>query len=282
MLNRFIYTFLLTITLSVIGKSTSQLGLAVDNFTLTDINGITYDLDQMMREGTHVILNFGTTWAPSSWNYEKTETLSNINKLYDLDGGNKVVTLFLEADVNTDLSCIQGNQNCNFSSMGDWSKLVNYPIINLTQEEINMLKNYEITEFPTVYGIKPDRSISSLGQADMNRVMNWINGTSFAADIKIIDYIKEKAQGDLLQPIDFDKVRSKPFLNISPSIANLSHETSEHSTFKYSNKFAEENLEEKEFNIFKILELVELDMSADDAHISIDYQKKRHQTLSIS
>jgi hypothetical protein len=253
------------------------LGLAADNFTLTDINGVTYDLDQMMTEGTHVILNFGTTWAPSSWNYEKTQTLSNINKLYDLDGGNKVVTLFLETDINTNVSCINGTQNCNFSSMGDWSKLVDYPIINLTQEEINMLKNYEITEFPTVYGIKPDRSISSLGQADMNRVLNWINGTSFASDIKIIDYLTEKTQGDMLQPLQFGKVQSKQIFKNSYSIANLSQKTTELSSFKYTNKFVEENLEEKTINIFEILELVEIDMSAEDAYTTVEYKEKRDQ-----
>jgi len=275
MLNRLFYTFVLVVSFSVLGKSSSQLGLAVDNFTLTDINGVTYDLDQMMREGTHVILNFGTTWAPSSWNYEKTETLSNINKLYDLDGGSKVVTLFLEADVKTDLNCINGNHDCNFSSMGAWSKLINYPIINLTQEEIDMLKNYEITEFPTVYGIKPDRSISSLGQADMNRVMNWINGTSFASDIKIIDYLTEKTQADLLLPIQFDKEQTKRHTKNVPSIVSLSLETYELSSFKYANKFVEENLDEKAFNIFEILELLEIDMSADDAYTTLEYKEKR-------
>jgi hypothetical protein len=275
MLNRLFYTFVLVVSFSVLGKSTSQLGLAVDNFTLTDINGVTYDLDEMMREGTHVILNFGTTWAPSSWNYEKTQTLSNINKLYDLDGGNKVVTLFLETDINTNVSCINGTQNCNFSSMGDWSKLVDYPIINLTQEEINMLKNYEITEFPTVYGIKPDRSISSLGQADMNRVLHWINGTSFASDIKIIDYLTEKTQGDLLQPIQFGKVQSKLISNNSYSIINVSEEASELSSFKYTHKFVEQNLDEKAFNIFEVLELLEIDMSAEDAYTNVEYKEKR-------
>jgi hypothetical protein len=253
-------------------NANNSYGFAVNNFTLTDIEGNNYDLDQMMREGKHVILNFGTTWAPSSWNYEKTQTLSNINKLYQMDDKDKVVILFLETDLNTDVACINGSIDCNYSSMGNWAEMIDYPIINLTQEELDYLRNYKIDEYPTVYGIKPDRTISSLGQADMNRVVNWLEGTSIAmADMPSINVLDQMAKASLYQPLNFDeKVVSSTA--VAPIIAvnfvkNISISAND---YNYSNKFSDESTDnvEGDLNILDLLALAELDSSWQNGSIA--------------
>jgi len=183
MLGRFISLFFCLIISLPFLKANTEQELAIDNFVLTDLNGQKYELDQLMMEGKHVILNFGTTWAPSSWNYEKTEALSNVKKLNYISGRGDLIVLFLEADLNTDLNCLKGNENCNYSSMGNWTQVIDYPIIDLTEEELNFLQKYKIDEYPTVYGIKPDRKISSLGQADMGRILSWMEGTPYAYNV---------------------------------------------------------------------------------------------------
>jgi hypothetical protein len=183
MLGRFISLFFCLIISLPFLKANTEQELAIDNFVLTDLNGQKYELDQLMMEGKHVILNFGTTWAPSSWNYEKTEALSNVKKLNSISGRGDLIVLFLEADLNTDVNCLKGNENCNYSSMGNWTQVIDYPIIDLTEEELNFLRKYKIDEYPTVYGIKPDRKISSLGQADMGRILSWMEGTPYAYNV---------------------------------------------------------------------------------------------------
>jgi hypothetical protein len=272
MCRRYVLFFLMIFSSIFVVNANNSYGFAVNNFTLTDIEGNNYDLDQMMREGKHVILNFGTTWAPSSWNYEKTQTLSNINKLYQMDDKDKVVILFLETDLNTDVACINGSIDCNYSSMGNWAEMIDYPIINLTQEELDYLRNYKIDEYPTVYGIKPDRTISSLGQADMNRVVNWLEGTSIAmADMPSINVLDQMAKASLYQPLNFDeKVVSSTA--VAPVIAvnfvkNISITADD---YNYSNKFSDESTEnvEGDLNILDLLALADLDSSWQNGSIA--------------
>jgi hypothetical protein len=272
MCRRYVLFFLMIFSSIFVVNANNSYGFAVNNFTLTDIEGNNYDLDQMMREGKHVILNFGTTWAPSSWNYEKTQTLSNINKLYQMDDKDKVVILFLETDLNTDVACINGSIDCNYSSMGNWAEMIDYPIINLTQDELDYLRNYKIDEYPTVYGIKPDRTISSLGQADMNRVVNWLEGTSIAmADMPSINVLDQMAKASLYQPLNFDeKVVSSTA--VAPVIAvnfvkNISITADD---YNYSNKFSDESTEnvEGDLNILDLLALAELDSSWQNGSIA--------------
>ena len=263
MLGRFICSLLfLTLYLSGLKANTDQ-GLAIDNFVLTDINGQKYELDQLMSEGKHVILNFGTTWAPSSWNYEKTEALSNVRKLNTITGKEDLVVLFLEADLNTDLNCIKGNENCNYSSMGNWTSLIDYPIIDLTEEELNYLRKYQIDEYPTVYGIKPDRKISSLGQADINRVLGWMEGEAVAynemADLNNATQFISLGDNSEINQVVISEV------SVDNNVNNVKESTEEVETnYTYINKFTEETgtPHHTQYDILSMLALADMDTNA--------------------
>ena len=247
MLGRFISSFLLMFGSFVLLNANTDAGFAIDNFVLTDINGEKYELDQMMREGKHVVLNFGTTWAPSSWRYEKTEVLSNVKKLNDLSGKENLVVLFLEADLKTDLNCIRGNESCNYSSMGDWTKVIDYPIVDLTEEELNFLKKYQIDEYPTIYGIKPDRSISSLGQADMSRVLSWMEGTPFAYQMPTTINVSSNLAASYISRLSDFALQSLLRAN-NPNTENTNHMTVNYLktevkfTGVYHNKYAKDGI----------------------------------------
>lgn len=175
---------LLFITLNA-GKSPD---FAKENFILKDIEGKSYDLDQLLSTGHYVILNFGATWSPSSWNYEHTNTLNYIDELYQRANQQKVVVLFVESDVNTNLACLQGSSDCTSSSMGDWTSLVKYPIIDLTTEDLTLLHEYGVDEYPSVLGIAPNRSVTTLGQSSMREISNWISGNNDMLALSIAEY----------------------------------------------------------------------------------------------
>lgn len=165
---------LVTVKLSA---SLSTGNFATD-FSVTDINGINYNLSEMLAEGKHVIVNFGAAWSPSSWNYAVSETLNDINAIYGKEGLNNLVVLYIESDVNTSIECIKGSESCNSSSMGNWSSLLNHAIINITAEEAELLSLYQVDQYPTIYGIDTNWKITNLGQANHAKITEWIMGES--------------------------------------------------------------------------------------------------------
>lgn len=151
-------------------------GALATDFSLTDINGTSYSLSEMLAQGKKVIVNFGAAWSPSSWKYAYSNTLNDVNSLYGEDGLNNVVILYIESDVKTSDECIRGQESCNSSSMGDWTSMLNYPIINLTEEEASLLGIYQIDKYPTIYGISTDWKITNLGQANHAKILSWMYG----------------------------------------------------------------------------------------------------------
>lgn len=151
-------------------------GALATDFSLTDINGQQHSLSEMIAQGKKVIVNFGATWSPSSWKYAYSQTLNDINTLYGDEGLNNLVVLYIESDLNTSTACIEGDENCNSSSMGDWTSMLNYPIINLTEEDAELLGIYKVDQYPTIYGISSDWTITNLGQTNHAKIMNWLFG----------------------------------------------------------------------------------------------------------
>lgn len=159
-------------------------GSLATNFTLTDINGITYDLEDLTNQGKSVILNFSSTWSPASWAYDKREILNSVNAEFGAQGSNDVIILYIETDPNTNLSCLRGGGDCNSSSMGDWTSLVDYPIIDLGPDDLWLEEAYKVDQYPTLYGISSDRIVTNFGQVEKAVWSSWLfEGNKFQADI---------------------------------------------------------------------------------------------------
>ena len=162
--------------LTVQVKASLNTGATAVDFSLTDINGNTHSLSQMLAEGKKVIVNFGASWSPSSWKYAYSQTLNDINTLYGEEGLDNLVILYVESDINTSEACIKGGETCNSSSMGDWTEMLNYPIINISEEDADLLGLYQVDKYPTIYGIGGDWTITNLGQTNHAKIMNWLFG----------------------------------------------------------------------------------------------------------
>jgi hypothetical protein len=190
-------------------------GSKAKDFVLTDINGNSHHLYDLLAQGKHVVIDFSSTWSPSSWEYAKSETLSNINSLFGNSGIQKVIVLHIESDLKTTLSCIKGLESCSSSSMGDWTSLVNYPIIDLDAENINVLEDYSIDKYPTIVGITPEGFIKNLGQASQAKISTWLLGDiQYQASVEAIHSI------DVLSSIKIDMAMSNNRLqNASFAIA---------------------------------------------------------------
>ena len=84
--------------------------------------------------------------------------------MYGPDGTNEVMVLMVEADPSTALDCLYDDPSC-FNTLGDWTEGISFPIIN--NNTIGDL--YDISYFPTIYHICPNRIVREAGQSSADQ-----------------------------------------------------------------------------------------------------------------
>jgi len=141
-------------------------GSEAPDWTLTDLDGNTHTLYDELDAGRQVYLVFSATWCGPCWSYHNSGNMETIYEDYGPDGSNEARVYFIEADLNTNESCLYGPAGCNGTSLGNWVDGIPFPIINLTSTNgANVGSQYQISYYPTVYTICPDKRIYETGQA---------------------------------------------------------------------------------------------------------------------
>jgi len=133
------------------------------NWTLTDINGTTWDLYNLLDEGKTVFLDFSAVWCNPCWSYHTGGALEGLYETYGPDGTNEVMVFFIEGDGGSTLDQLNG---IGAGTMGDWVEGTGYPIV-LTQagdESYTSVSDYQIAYFPTIYRVCQNRLVSEVGQ----------------------------------------------------------------------------------------------------------------------
>lgn len=151
-------------------------------WTLTDLNGITHDLQTELNAGRHVIIDFSATWCPPCWNYHTSGVLDDIYHDLGPNGTNAARVYFMEPDASTVTACLYGQAGCNGTSMGNWVAGTDYPIFDLQGPDLIVGSNYNVTYFPTIYVINANTGLLyETGQASYNSQRGWIE-ESFLLD----------------------------------------------------------------------------------------------------
>ena len=132
-------------------------GSTAPNFTATDINGNTYTLYDYLDAGKPVIMDVSATWCGPCWDYHNTHALKDLYNQYGPPGTDEVMVFFIEGDGSTTQADLEGTGT---NTTGDWITGTPYPIID--SDSIGTL--YEVTYFPTLYLICPDRIVTELDQ----------------------------------------------------------------------------------------------------------------------
>ncbi|MBK8371355.1 MAG: PKD domain-containing protein [Saprospiraceae bacterium] len=148
-------------------------GTVAPNWTLTDLNGNTHNLYNILNSGKHVVIDFSATWCPPCWSYHNSHALSTLWNLYGPNGSNEIMVFFIEGDITTNTACLYGTAGCQGGTQGNWVAGTPYPIIDLLTSEVR--NQYQISYWPTIYGIRAqDKRVFEVGQKSVAQWESWL------------------------------------------------------------------------------------------------------------
>lgn len=122
------------------------------DFSITDLDGVTHNLHEILDEGKVVVLDASATWCPPCWQFHEGKFLSAIHEKYGPDGTDQVRVIFYEADKDTGLDDLEGTGS---NTLGDWLTDVEYPVVNESPITLNG-DIYWPLGFPTINVISPN------------------------------------------------------------------------------------------------------------------------------
>ncbi len=141
-------------------------GSFAPDFELTDLDGNTWHLYEVLESGKHVILDFSATWCHPCWLYHEEGTLNEAYQLYGPNGTNELMIFMIEGDEETNIACLYNLPDCSYSTQGDWTAGTLYPIIN----DDFIADTYEISGWPTHFHICPNKIISHTYQPSLETI----------------------------------------------------------------------------------------------------------------
>ena len=161
------------------------------NIKTKDIKGNNVDIFADLDAGKTVIIDVFATWCGPCWSFHKSEVFKILYAEYGPNGTDQLRAYGLEADGSTALDLLYKEviNGQNVDSWGDWTAGVEYPIIN--DHSFNDL--LKITYFPTLYVIRPDRTVMEMGNY-RNNFDIWKKAMFPTAekDLFFVDNVNEK------------------------------------------------------------------------------------------
>ena len=116
------------------------------NFTVSDIEGESHTLYEVLDEGKVVLLDFSTTWCGPCWEVHQSHVLEDLYQAFGPEGLDRLEIFFLESDPDTNMDDLMGLTQ---GTLGDWITGVPFPIIDLPDETIP--NAYNVLGYPTLY-----------------------------------------------------------------------------------------------------------------------------------
>jgi thiol-disulfide isomerase/thioredoxin len=173
----------LTLSLNVSAQLPN--GSIAPNWTLTDLDGNEHTLYEYLDNGYTVFIDFSATWCGPCWNYHNSGALEDLYIEHgpagmanvDANTTDDVMVFFIEGDPTTTIGNLNGLNDGDYPTQGDWVAGTPYPIIN--DDEVAF--DYQIGYWPTIYKVCPNRIIVEAGQENTANQYASINDCEMAS-----------------------------------------------------------------------------------------------------
>ncbi len=154
-------------------------GTIAPDWTLTDINGTTWNLYELLNQNKTVFLDFSAVWCGPCWSYHTSGNLEALYEEYGPDGTDELMVFMIEADGFSTMDELYGISGV---TQGDWVTGTPYPIVltHVGTDSYGAVVDYSIGYFPTIYRICPDRIIKEVGTAATASLYSGIVNCDFA------------------------------------------------------------------------------------------------------
>ena len=136
-------------------------GSTAPDFTLTDLNGTSHTLSSYLDAGRTVFLEVFAAHCPTCWGYHQTHRLKNVYEQFGPDGTDELMVLALEYDQWNGLNELMGIGD-PWVTAGDWLTGTPYPIFNVEDPDRGVFSDYNVTYYPAIYRICPDRIVQQV------------------------------------------------------------------------------------------------------------------------
>lgn len=136
-------------------------GSTAPDFTLTDLNGTPHTLSSYLDAGRTVFLEIFAAHCPTCWGYHQTHRLKDLYEQYGPDGTNELMVLALEYDQWNGMTELMGIGD-PWVTAGDWLTGTPYPIFNVEDPDRGVFTDYNVTFYPAIYRICPDRIVQQV------------------------------------------------------------------------------------------------------------------------
>jgi hypothetical protein len=136
-------------------------GSVAPDFTLTDYYGNSHNLYSYLNTGKTVFLEIFGAHCPVCWGYHQTHTMKNMYNNYGPNGTNEIMVLALEHDQWNDSNAFIGNGPA-WVTQGNWLDGTPFPIFDVEDPNRSVFNDYNVTFYPVVYKICPDKIIERI------------------------------------------------------------------------------------------------------------------------